>query len=126
MINKELINLVERSVDSAFKSFDVQKNSEKKSEVKKKLKERIESLLREQDEENENVKASIEIEARDKETIETIFDFVEFAENLCKIGASRSMTVKDPVDNEERDKKWSFDGDGHEKITNLSINYEEE
>lgn len=125
MISEELNNLVEKSVDSAFKSFDVQKNSEKKSNVKRKLKKKIESLIREQEDEEENVKATLEIEARNKETIETIFDFTKFAENLCKVGASRTLSVDNPVDEEESDKTWSFDGDGHEKIIDLSINYEE-
>ncbi len=108
--------LVDKSVDEAFQSLDVEKKAESENKIKKKLKKKIEKVLNE----DENSVATVKIVADDEKTVEKVFDIIKFIERACNTDESKSILVKDSAGVKE----WVFDGDG--EIADVNVKYQKD
>lgn len=108
--------LVDKSVDEAFRSLDVDKTPENESKIKEKLKKKVEKVL----EEEENCIATVKIVADDKETVEKVSDLIKFAEQASNTSGTKSILVEDSAGRRE----WVFGGDG--EIADVKVEYRKE
>jgi len=107
--------LIDKSVDEAFQSLNVERKPQNENAVKQKLKKKVEEVL-----EEENCIATVKIEASDKKTVEKISDLIKFVERVSNTGGTKSILVEDSAGKKE----WVFGGDG--EIANVNVDYRKE
>lgn len=108
--------LVDKSVDEAFRSLDVDKTPENESKIKEKLKKKVEKVL----EEKENCVATVKIIAENRETVERVSDLIKFVERASNTDGTKSILVEDSAGERE----WVFGGDG--EIADVNVEYRKE
>ena len=104
--------LVDKSVDEAFRSLDVDKTPQNESEIKERLKKKVEKVL-----EEENCIATVKIVADDKKTVEKVSDLIKFVEHASNTGGSKSILVEDSAGERE----WVLGEEG--KIVDVNVEY---
>jgi len=108
--------LVNKSVDEAFQSLDVDKTPKNESEIKKKLKKKVEKVLGEE----EKCAATVKIVAEDKGAVEKVSDLIKFVERASNTSGTKSILVEDSAGERE----WVFGGDG--EIADVNVDYRKE
>ncbi len=108
--------LVDKSVDEAFRSLDVDKTPQNESEIKKRLKKKVEKVL----EEEENCIATVKIVAEDKETVEKVSDLIKFVEGASNTSGKKSILAQDSAGERE----WVFSSEG--EIAEVNVEYHQD